>query len=88
MSCPQTFANIPTDQRELCERGCTVRGNVSFLAKFSIIPIVTATVLPVLSLDKINRARGNKEKTSAMTAPPPHQPHYHENQDQKYKLKM
>jgi len=23
MSCPQTFAKIPTDQRELCERGCT-----------------------------------------------------------------
>jgi len=23
-SCPQTFAKIPTDQRELCERGCTV----------------------------------------------------------------
>jgi len=23
MSCPQTFAKILTDQRELCERGCT-----------------------------------------------------------------
>ena len=23
MSCPQTFAKIPTDQRELCKRGCT-----------------------------------------------------------------
>jgi len=25
MSCPQTFAKIPTDQRELCERGYTVQ---------------------------------------------------------------
>jgi len=24
MNCPQTFAKIPTDQRELCERGCTI----------------------------------------------------------------
>ena len=23
MSCPQTFAKIPTDQREHCEQGCT-----------------------------------------------------------------
>jgi len=27
MGCPQTFAEIPTDQRELCERGCTSTSN-------------------------------------------------------------
>jgi len=38
-SCPQTFAKIPTDQRELCERGCTS----------SLLPRHKVLVLPVLS---------------------------------------